>query len=85
MGERVEFSFSIKALDEQMATEFDGYRNNNDYKVCEDKLTAFESSRKLTKMTVNLNLSTPYLKKCWSTREFLNHLESYPLSYAILA
>lgn len=26
--------FEVKALDEQMATEFDGYRNNYDYKVC---------------------------------------------------
>lgn len=25
----------VKALDEEMATEFDGYRNNYDYKVCE--------------------------------------------------
>lgn len=24
--------FEVKALDEQMATEFDGYRNNYDYK-----------------------------------------------------
>ena len=27
--------FSVQALDEQMATEFDGYGNNNNYKVCE--------------------------------------------------
>lgn len=46
MRERVEFVFSVQALDEQMATEFDGYRNNNNYKVCETGwlfLTVLES------------------------------------------